>query len=1685
MFSQVQTFYSRMSMLGVGPHLAPHIAGRIRFANIAALFLLHFIPMWMGAGNFSPISVIVFSLCGLGYASVLWLNTQHYYNVSRYVLILVMTSVSVISVSMAVKPAPQYMIQGVQQLLLGFFLVPLIVFHQSERRGLFFSLVIFLVAILGLKPIDEAIQWIDLAELQTDSLQWLSVFVFPLFAICLIFFLVFNGLRIDAEIIERFLIEEKKVNAELKQSAEAVERKVREAEEVHRQLSIAQQQVETARQEAEEKARMHENANTKLMLALREMNKRQENLQIRQFIDTGLARLTEKSQWSGKESLETWASNLCQFIAEYTGSLRVGLYSLPLHATPVQAGLEYVCWGGAGLETIEVNNQLLGHKMGWLQRVVEMKWPYFENKLAPGQLKASVGLGTFDYKAVAIIPLLNNQQVEGILELAFAQPFDLKVQQFLEDVARYLGNHLVVIKSQQQIARLLEETRERAEALAAQDEEMRQYTQELEAVNAQNRQIQQALAQNQATLQAVLNSSKDRIYAIDREHRLVIFNETVAQIIRDKFKKEVKIGDNIFDYVYDAAKAERKASYERAFAGEQYTSEQIVRNPDGDRYVITTYTPIRNAFGEVVNISVFGTDITEHRQISESIRLSEQKLKIQFESIPLAMVEWSMDMKVVSWNPAAEKIFGYSAAEARGRHILDLVIAPEDHEDAKGYINRFQKKALQRVFKNRTKNGNTCYCEWYNTPLNDVEGNQTGLLTIIQDITEQRAAAEALRRNEAMLQQVQRQAKLGSFQYIQATDTLHWSEEMYRHFGMSPEGQPTLSLQTLIERIHIKERNDLEQHLTQCLVEGLAFVHDYRAVRLDGRAIYLQLQVEPILNRQQEVTGFLGAALDITKLKLAEQTLIQKNRQMQQQEEKLRTQLDELNQVLQENERIQLELRSSQQQLQTLNDNLEQTIEARNAELRAALVGIQTSEHRLQNILHRLPVGIHLCSPEGVILEANEMAEVIWGKTMSELRAEGANLLTDPQFRTMGLESEIRRAFQGVEVHLPVSEYVTGNLTDSAGLSFKWIRGSLFPVKDIQGNLTTIVATYQDVTELKEAEIQLKNISAIQEATLKGANVAIISMDLDHRVLLYNQAAEHIFGYRASQVVGQMPFEQFLEPLGLEEKFTVLKDQFAQGKLTGLVNERPQEVEWQFVRESGEIFPGRLSITGVRNASHEHIGYIAVLSDITEEKQAAEALTESERRFRRIIDQFPAALQVFAPDGKLITVNRQFKTTWGGVRTDHTLFESGFLRLEPYQKEIRRVLDGFSVDIPPIDYSETLPTGEVRNLWMTSSFFPVFNQDGSVHQVVLVQTDVTQQRLAELEAQRANDELRASFAELESLRQQMLHAERMATLGQLFAGIAHEINTPVSAIAGSTATVRSGFEHFCEAYPGLLQEAGTLQPELQALLRRLLTYQPEEPLTERDKRRLKRTLSETLENLGLADADVYAPYFIDLGFLPTNLDTLAPLIEQLGIEPLAVFLKHVHTVQAQVNNIDEAVQRVGKLMKALKKYSRGQVDDEYAVPTDLIETLNTTLTLYSYKFKEKDIELVTNYDNLPLTLAWPDELGQVWTNLISNSIQAMDRGGTIQIDATEDPATQTAVLRFKDTGSGIPADKLPRIFDPFFTTKKRGEGTGLGLHLCRKIIEKHNGRIEVQSEPGQTVFTISLPIQPVTSEITG
>jgi len=157
----------------------------------------------------------------------------------------------------------------------------------------------------------------------------------------------------------------------------------------------------------------------------------------------------------------------------------------------------------------------------------------------------------------------------------------------------------------------------------------------------------------------------------------------------------------------------------------------------------------------------------------------------------------------------------------------------------------------------------------------------------------------------------------------------------------------------------------------------------------------------------------------------------------------------------------------------------------------------------------------------------------------------------------------------------------------------------------------------------------------------------------------------------------------------------------------------------------------------------------------------------------------------------------------------------------------------------------------------------------------------------------------------------------------------------------------------------------------------------------------------------------------------------------------------------------------------LKNYSHRQSDD-VKVLTSLTDNMETVLTIYHNQLKY-GVEVSKNYQsNLPEINAFPDELNQVWTNIIHNAIQAMNNKGTLDINIIRNNGTIDVSIT--DSGPGIPADIQAKIFEPFFTTKKAGEGSGLGLDIVRKIIEKHEGTIKVDSVPGKTTFTVSLPV---------
>jgi signal transduction histidine kinase len=184
-------------------------------------------------------------------------------------------------------------------------------------------------------------------------------------------------------------------------------------------------------------------------------------------------------------------------------------------------------------------------------------------------------------------------------------------------------------------------------------------------------------------------------------------------------------------------------------------------------------------------------------------------------------------------------------------------------------------------------------------------------------------------------------------------------------------------------------------------------------------------------------------------------------------------------------------------------------------------------------------------------------------------------------------------------------------------------------------------------------------------------------------------------------------------------------------------------------------------------------------------------------------------------------------------------------------------------------------------------------------------------------------------------------------------------------------------------------------------------------------------------------------------------------------------------MKSNLNVIGQAAAKTRKTVYALKRYSHFQQDDKLEV-VDLVDSLEVILTLYHNQLKH-GVTVERKFDKeIPPILGYGDELGQVWTNIIHNAAQAMKYNGNLKVEIGRKD-DKYAVVRITDNGPGIPPEIKDRIFEPFFTTKQQGEGTGLGLDICRKIVEKHQGTITVDSEPGRTCFTVTIPFQPESS----
>ena len=333
-----------------------------------------------------------------------------------------------------------------------------------------------------------------------------------------------------------------------------------------------------------------------------------------------------------------------------------------------------------------------------------------------------------------------------------------------------------------------------------------------------------------------------------------------------------------------------------------------------------------------------------------------------------------------------------------------------------------------------------------------------------------------------------------------------------------------------------------------------------------------------------------------------------------------------------------------------------------------------------------------------------------------------------------------------------------------------------------------------------------------------------------------------------------------------------------------------------------------------------------------------------------------------------------------------------------------------------------------------------------------------------------NDELYNVLGSFSKLQNELAQSEKMAALGHLVAGIAHEINTPLGAIRSSIDNIAMFFDECLIDLPQFFKSLDAAKQQFFWDL--LLVTRQERHITSKEKRKYRRALVRKLEKQDISDADTIADTLVDIGIYE-NIEVFLPLLKAAEGDKILSMAYRLSSLKNSTKTIITASERAAKTVFALKSYARYDQTGEKTA-ANVIDGIETVLTLYQNQLKH-DIEVLKNYAQLPLVFCYPDELNQVWTNLIHNALQAMDNLGTLRIDAYQDD--NSIVISITDSGIGIPDDIKPKIFEAFFTTKPAGEGSGLGLDIVKKIIDKHKGKITVHSQPGKTIFTVYIPIQ--------
>ncbi|MBH8564899.1 PAS domain S-box protein [Nostoc sp. CENA67] len=599
----------------------------------------------------------------------------------------------------------------------------------------------------------------------------------------------------------------------------------------------------------------------------------------------------------------------------------------------------------------------------------------------------------------------------------------------------------------------------------------------------------------------------------------------------------------------------------------------------------------------------------------------------------------------------------------------------------------------------------------------------------------------------------------------------------------------------------------------------------------------------------------------------------------------------------------------------------------------------------------------------------------------------------------------------------------------------------------------------RDIRDRQLAEEQLQEQEQFLRTIYDGVEQQIFVINVlengELRFAGWNLPTAQVTGISNAHVVGKTPEDLFGDVVGLAMR---QRQQSCVDTGVAITYEESiilnNEVTWWLT-----------TINPLKNSEGRIYRLIGTTFNITKRKQAEQALEASQHFIQRIADSSPNILYIFDLEQKCnVYANKEIATLLGYTIEEIQQMGEKLLPTithpddaENILEQAEKLLQAKDGDILELEFRVKQANGEW--CWLYSRETPFSRtEDGKVKQVLGVSTNITERKQAEIKLQQQAENLENTLRELQLTQTQLIHSEKMSSLGNMVAGVAHEINNPINFIHANLIPANEYVEDLLK---------------LVELYQEHFPYPPEE-----------------------IQAEIAA---IELDFLKEDLIKL-------------------------LSSMRVGTQRIREIVLSLRSFSR--LDEAEFKQVDIHEGIDSTLMILHNRLKAQpnhpEILVIKEYGHLPRIDCYPGQLNQVFMNLLSNAIDALEESKfnsqksivsqraelASVLDATSltpgNPSTAVAslpieygiltqpqirirtevinsdriIIRIADNGKGITPEILSKLFDPFFTTKDVGKGTGLGLSISYQIVvDKHHGKLYCQSTPGQGAeFIIEIPI---------